>query len=221
MDLKKRALLPVWIKIFIWVFLLMACAIPLVAVMNIMGYPAALSLYGLESNNVFSVPGLIITILILYKGIVAIGLWTGKDWAVKNAIIDAILGIVICIIIMLLPLFLSSHFFISFRLELIALVLYYLKMKDIQKKWNNEEEAIDPVSEKAEPEAQIEKVVSYKKHTYKCEDGILTIEQEFQNPNIGEKVFLNEKPAPFGKYKIGFMSHIFVDNGVIESFSSR
>ncbi len=64
------------------------------------------------------------------------------------------------------------------------------------------------------------KEIIYTTHTYNCEDGILTIEQEFQNPNVGEKVFLNKKPAPFGKYKLGFMSHIFVDNGIVETISN-
>lgn len=218
----KRDLLPIWIKVFLWIFMLMAGVIPIVLLFSILGLPANLSLYGISSNTMFSLPGIIITILILYKGFIAFGLWTEKKWAVTHAIIDAIIGLCVCIIVILIPLFFSSNgFLFSFRIELIPLVLYLNKMKKIKNEWNdklpdvelkNEEE-----SKNNEPEPH---VITYTKHTYTCEDGILTIEQEFQNPNIGEKVFLIDKPAPFGKYKLGFMSHIFVDNGIIESITS-
>lgn len=48
---------------------------------------------------------------------------------------------------------------------------------------------------------------------YKCKEGILAIYQEYPQPNIGEKAFLNNKKAGNGKYKIGFMSCITVEDG--------
>ena len=44
---------------------------------------------------------------------------------------------------------------------------------------------------------------------------ILTVRQEYTNPNIGEFAFINNKPAPNGKYKIGLFTHIHVENGRI------
>lgn len=46
-------------------------------------------------------------------------------------------------------------------------------------------------------------------------DGILNIKQEYEQPNIGELVYLNGEKAPNGKYKIGFMGFAYVENGRI------
>jgi hypothetical protein len=218
---RKRDLLPLWIKIFLWLFLVMASFMPVVIFLVILKFPTSLYLYGFESNSAFSVVGFIITCLITYKGIIAFGLWNEKKWAVTNAIIDGILGIIACVLAMILPLFLYDGVHFTFRLELIGLFPYLFKMREIRNEWND---VLQIVVEKSEDEKMeeepTEKVTIYTTHTYTCEDGTLTIEQEFQNPNIGEKVFINDKPASFGKYKLGFMSHIFVNDGVIENITN-
>jgi hypothetical protein len=53
------------------------------------------------------------------------------------------------------------------------------------------------------------------KYHYKCTQGEIIIDQELYSPNVGESVFLNDKMAPDGKYKIGFLNHIMVLNGVL------
>lgn len=220
---RKRNLLPTWIKVFLWIFLVMASFMPIIIVLGLIGYPTNISLYGFESNSVFSAIGFILTCLITYKGFIAYGLWYEKKLAVTHAINDAIIGIVVCILSMILPLFLYDGMQFTFRLELIALIPYLFKMKEIKNEWNDElpNKTLNSDDLNEDMTDIIEELKSiYTTHTYQCEDGIITIDQEFQNPNIGEKVFLNEKPAPFGKYKLGFMVHIFVDNGIIEKISS-
>lgn len=223
---RRRDLLPIWIKIFLWIFLFMALLMPVAMVFAIMDYASNLSIYGFESNTPFSAIGFIITSLITYKGIIAYGLWTEKDWAVKHAINDAIIGILACTLAMILPLFLYNIMHFTFRLELIVLVPYLFKMREIKNDWNqespvNEANAKETVNEISDVKIDVpQKEISYKKYSYQCDDGAITIEQEFQNPNIGERVFLNDKPAPFGKYKLGFMSHIFVDSGIIQEISN-
>ncbi len=54
------------------------------------------------------------------------------------------------------------------------------------------------------------------KTEYKCNEGVIAIYQEYTNPNNGEKVFLNNKRAADGKYKIGFMNYITVKDGCIK-----
>lgn len=217
---RKRDLLPIWIKVFLWLFLVMASFIPVVVVLGIFNFSTSLSLYGFESHSVFSVIGFMITCLITYKGIIAYGLWTEKKWAVTHAIYDGIIGIVACVLAMILPLFLNSGINFTFRLELLALFPYLFKMRAIKDEWNDVLKVdIGKTEQENSKEDSMENEPIYKTHTYNCEDGTLTIEQEFQNPNVGEKVFLNGKPAPFGKYKLGFMSHIFVDNGIINKIS--
>lgn len=46
-------------------------------------------------------------------------------------------------------------------------------------------------------------------------DEILTIRQEFTQPNIGEFAFINNKPAKDGIYKIGLFTHVYIVNGKI------
>lgn len=54
------------------------------------------------------------------------------------------------------------------------------------------------------------------KKTYSTDKGKITIEQqEFMNPSKGNLVFQNNIAAPDGKYRIGFMHHITVENGRI------
>ena len=55
----------------------------------------------------------------------------------------------------------------------------------------------------------------YTNHTYKCDAGELVIEQEFHNPNSGELAYLNGKPAPTGKYKVGFLQSIIILDGEV------
>ena len=40
------------------------------------------------------------------------------------------------------------------------------------------------------------------------------------SPEKGDKVFVNGKPAPNGKYKIGFMNFIHVFNGIVRKNTS-
>jgi|JI10StandDraft_1071094.scaffolds.fasta_scaffold45998_2 hypothetical protein len=50
---------------------------------------------------------------------------------------------------------------------------------------------------------------------YNCKEGELRIEQEYQNPNVGEIATLNNLPAPTGVYKIGWFSKITIVEGKV------
>ena len=126
---RRRKLLHWWIRIFIWIFMIMGCATIPVLIIGLTGRHATMSLYGLETNDILSVEGLLITFFFFYKGIVAFLLWFEQGPAVILAIIDAILGILVCCWVMIAaPTF-------SFRLELVALIPYLVTMIRIRKKW--------------------------------------------------------------------------------------
>ena len=131
-NLRRRDLLPTWIKLFTWVFLIFGAITPIVFVLGIVGINGNISLYGLETNQPLSLMGMAITVLFLIKGVVAFGLWTEKKWAVDSAIADAVIGIIVCIIVMVT---LPSPFM---RLELIPLILYLRKMVKIKPQWMKE-----------------------------------------------------------------------------------
>ncbi|WP_228414054.1 hypothetical protein [Chryseobacterium sp. CH21] len=97
----------------------------------------SLSLYGMDANHPYSITGLLICALFLCKGIVAYGLWFEQDWAPQAAIIDAIIGIAICLVMMAIIPFINPTISFTLRLELIPLYFYLKKMQSIKKTWEN------------------------------------------------------------------------------------
>ncbi|HWI92961.1 MAG TPA: hypothetical protein VNT20_16905 [Flavisolibacter sp.] len=133
--IERKKLLPVWIKVFIWLFMIAGPFILfafLIGVFTTLHYNS--SIYGLESNEPLSPIGLFIFFVFLLKGIVAYGLWTEKDWAVNLGIVDAILGIAACFAVMVVPALKPAPAF-TFRLELLLLVPYLVKLLKIREKW--------------------------------------------------------------------------------------
>lgn len=66
---------------------------------------------------------------------------------------------------------------------------------------------------------QDKRAQDFEKCIYRIREGELSVKQEFTNPNRGEYVFLNENKAPNGKYKLGFMNYITVENGIIKDIT--
>ena len=134
---KRRTLLPWWIKIFIWIFLVFGAIIPVALIFGILGYNFQLSLYGLVSNNPLSLMGISLMVIFSLKGFTAFSLWTEKDWAINFAFADAILGILICSFLMIIYPFFKPGFMINIRLELTLLIPYFLWLKKIKADWHN------------------------------------------------------------------------------------
>lgn len=131
---RRRHLLPLWIKIFIWVFLILGIIAGLVLSFGFFLDDTDLSLYGLSTTHPYSVTGIIICWLFILKGVVAYSLWFEYRWASKAAIIDAIVGIAICIAVIIRTFILTSYPY-TFRLELIPLYFYLIDMLKIDKIW--------------------------------------------------------------------------------------
>ncbi|MBK1896912.1 hypothetical protein JHL15_14180 [Chryseobacterium sp. YIM B02567] len=132
---RRRDLLPVWIKIFIWLFLIGGTTAAILLISGSFLTNVSLSIYGIQANHPYTIPGLIICALLILKGIVAYGLWFEQEWAPKAAIIDAIVGIASCTIMMVIIPFVSSTISFTLRLELIPLYYYLIKMRQIEKSW--------------------------------------------------------------------------------------
>lgn len=129
---QRKKSLPLWIKIFSWIFLIVGSLTPIVIIIGVVGGTASLSIYGLETNEPLSIIGGIVSVLFAFKAIVAFGLIWAKDWGANAAFIDGLAGCVICLAVMILD-FINNSF--SFRLELIALIPYILKMSNLRKSW--------------------------------------------------------------------------------------
>ena len=133
-SVKRRKLITIWIKIFIWIFIIVACFTPLIMITSLMRYRPLLALYGLETNDAFSITGAIICSLFLFKGMTAFALWSEKSYAIKLGIIDAVIGIMICCTVMFAPAF-SGAFISNYRLELVALIPYLIWLLRTQAEW--------------------------------------------------------------------------------------
>ncbi|NIF04936.1 hypothetical protein F3J23_05730 [Chryseobacterium sp. Tr-659] len=134
---RRRDLLPVWIKIFLWIFLIGGAIVPILLITGPFLTRTDLSIYGMSAHHPYSMTGLLICLLFIYKGIVAYGLWFEQKWAPQAAIIDAIIGIVICFIMMAIIPFTVPNINFTLRLELIPLYFYLTKMQQIKKIWEN------------------------------------------------------------------------------------
>lgn len=134
---RRRSLLPLWIKIFIWIFLVMGSIAPIGLIVGMFGIKFQLSLYGLETVNPLSFVGLGLICIFLFKGITAYGLWFEKQWAIIVGQIDAIIGILICAFVMMILPFIDTHlgFKLNIRLELVLLIPYLVKLEKIKKEW--------------------------------------------------------------------------------------
>ena len=132
---RRRDLLPVWIKVFIWIFMIFTLLVPVGLVFGLLGQNFNLALYGLETWQPVSVIGIFIMLLFALKGIVAFGLWTEKEWAANLALVDGILGVVVCLFVMVALPLISNGFRVSFRLELLFLIPYLVKIWRIKPTW--------------------------------------------------------------------------------------
>lgn len=132
----RRKLLPWWIKTFCWIFMVLAICAVASAIINLFTPNVNLSLYGFSSNTAFSGIGVFIIAIMIFKGFAAYSLWFEKSNAISIGKIDAICGVVICIVAMfVMPFVNNGH--LMFRLEILLLIPYYMKLNKIEYEWDN------------------------------------------------------------------------------------
>lgn len=136
-KVRRKELRPAWIKVFTWFFMIAGALTPLILIVSTV-LPTArvqLGLYGFETNTALSPIGLFIVALFLLKGIVSFGLLTEKQRALSVAIADAIVGIAICAFSMFIIPLINPGAGFSFRLELVLLIPYLMKLQKIKPLW--------------------------------------------------------------------------------------
>tara|TARA_R100001015_G_C4588284_1_gene144024 strand:+ start:273 stop:731 length:459 start_codon:yes stop_codon:yes gene_type:complete len=132
---RRRQLLPWWIKFFCWLFMLFGLLAILCLILGFFGFSPSLAFYGFKTNQPLSLIGLLIVSIAILKGYTAYSLWFEKDFAVKLSKIDAVIGIVTCLITMFILPFLVGFDKIVFRLEIIFLIIFLVKINKIEKDW--------------------------------------------------------------------------------------
>ncbi len=133
----RRKLLPWWIKTFCWIFMFLSLCGLGTLIGSAFSNNVQLSLYGFETNTAYSIIGIFLIAVMTLKGYAGYSLWFEKANAILIAKIDAIVGIVICVVSMLIPLFTDIDANFSFRIELLLLIPYFIKIYKIENEWNN------------------------------------------------------------------------------------
>ena len=137
---RRRDLIPIWMKPFIFLFLAFGALGIYGIVNNIMGIESSSSLYGLESTTFFSFLGVFLNSIFFFKAITSYGLWMEKDWAINLGIIDAVLGILVCIVVMVVLPFVSYEDGtnkLNIRFEFFLLIPYLYQLIKIKNQWEN------------------------------------------------------------------------------------
>ncbi|WP_298737762.1 hypothetical protein [uncultured Chitinophaga sp.] len=131
---RRKSLMPWWVKIFTWIFLVMGFGVAVSSLTSLGGISVNISLYGMHASTwPLSVLVLILISLYLLKGLTAICLLLERDWAIKLGLADAVTGILCCIFVMCYSMISGDGF--SFRLELFALIPYLRWLIKVKPLW--------------------------------------------------------------------------------------
>jgi Mn2+/Fe2+ NRAMP family transporter len=133
LNSKRKTLLPWWIKTFAWIFLVMGIIAVVCLVIGLFVDNLSLAIYNLETTDIYSLSGLSIFMIYLLKGVTSYGLLFGKNWGVQLALADAVIGVLVCLATMFFNIGDSQG--INFRLELLLLIPYLIKMIKIREEW--------------------------------------------------------------------------------------
>jgi len=134
-QIKRTSLLPVWIKVFAWIFGILGLFAPVAFIIGLFAGHLGASIYGIEATSAASPLALLVLLIFVLKTTVAFGLLRSKSWGVKLGILDAVTGIIICCLVMLYSVNVLSDF--TFRLEIILLIPYLVKLLKIRSDWEN------------------------------------------------------------------------------------
>jgi len=134
---RRRKLIPLWIKIFTWFFMIFGISVPFAIGFGAFGESFDLSLYGLDTNKPLSLLGIFVLCLISFKAITALSLWLEKDYATDLAKIDSYIGFVICLLLMFIYPFFDEHegFSLHLRIEIFFIYFFYKKINQIEYNW--------------------------------------------------------------------------------------
>lgn len=134
-TIRRRKLLPWWIRFFSWVFMIFGGLGILTYSIALFGFNINLSIYGLVSNEPLSLIGLMIISIILLKGWAGFALFFEKDNGPLIGKIAGLVGLFICIASMVFLPFQQGNFTYNIRIEILFLLPFLIRLNRIHKKW--------------------------------------------------------------------------------------
>lgn len=134
-EIARKKLIPMWIKVFGWIFILMGIAVPILPIAApILGQPATYEIFGLRYvGSPFHPMALLISAIVLSLSVSAYGLLFGKPWGLKACLATGYGGLIICLATMAYSVVALSV--LTIRLELIAQIPYLLKLHKVRPLW--------------------------------------------------------------------------------------
>lgn len=131
----RKKLIPLWIKIFGWIIMVMgAAASSLAIIMAVLDEPVTYEIFGLSYDGSPLHPmALLIPAIILSLAISAYGLVFGRSWGLNACLVTGYGGVVICLGTMVYSV--VSHGSLTIRLELLIQLPYLLKLHKIKPFW--------------------------------------------------------------------------------------
>ena len=132
----RKQLVPLWIKIFGWIFIVMGAVMPLLAIVAaVTGQPVSLELFGIQyRGSPWHPMALLMAGLFLSLAVAAYGLLFGKPWGVDACMVTGFGGVAICLGTTVYSLFQGS---LNLRLELLVQVLYLMRLGKIKPLWRS------------------------------------------------------------------------------------
>lgn len=131
----RKKLIPLWIKVFGWIIMVMGVAVSSLAiVMAVLDEPVSYEIFGLSYDGSSLHPmALLIPAIILSLAISAYGLLFGRSWGLNACLATGYGGVVICLGTMVYSV--VSDVTLTIRLELLIQWPYLLKLHKIKPFW--------------------------------------------------------------------------------------
>lgn len=132
--IERRKLVPRWIKIFGWIFMVMGIAIFVLPIAAPLGKPATYEIFGLHHQGApFDPMALTISAIILSLAASAYGLLFGRSWGLTACLVTGYVGVAICLGTMAHSV--TSQGSLAIRLELLLQIPYLVKLHKIRPLW--------------------------------------------------------------------------------------
>ena len=134
-DQYRKSLVPLWIKIFGWLFIFLGVTAPLGYAYTLLSQSdGEFGLLGLEATgSTLSFTALFLMLVFVSFGVSAYGLLFGKMWGVKACLVSGYIGVGIAIYSMGMGLMNNG---VEVRLELLIQIPYLIKLHKLKALWD-------------------------------------------------------------------------------------
>ena len=128
----RKELIPLWIKIFGWLFLVLGVVAPILYVASaIFDFEATYEMFGLSyTGSAYAAMPMLISFIILVNGLCAYGLLFQKDWGLMSCLVMGYIGLLITLVSMFI--YLPD---LTIRLEPLLQIPYLVKLHKMKPQW--------------------------------------------------------------------------------------